>query len=201
MARYQAELKMPDFSQLAQEDYIAHKEKFTVPAGLTVLNVLITTKDRSEADAEALAAKVEAEARAHPDQFDALIATYSDDPSKATDHGRVENAGDAKKYAPAFAAASAALKKAGDISPVVKTTHGLHVIKLVERTPASTRAFADVKAEIIQRLRGEYVDKQMRTYTDTLRNLPLDANPELVASLRDRYGAADPASPVADKQP
>jgi peptidyl-prolyl cis-trans isomerase C len=199
MARYRAELKMPDFGQLAQEDYIAHKEKFAVPAGLAVLNVLITTTDRSQADADALAAKVEAEARAHPDQFEALVDKYSDDPSKTISHGRVENAADAKKYAPEFAAASAALKKVGDISPVVKTTHGLHVIKLVERTAARTRPFAEVKEEIIQRLRSDYIDKQMRTYTDTLRNLPLDANPELVASLRDRYGAADPASQA--KQP
>jgi peptidyl-prolyl cis-trans isomerase C len=81
---------------------------------------------------------------------------------------------------------------------VTKTTHGFHVIKLVERKAARTRPFAEVKAEIVARLGSEYVEKEMRTYTDTLRNMPIDANPDLVASLRTRFGTAPEAPDAAN---
>ncbi len=186
--RFKAELKLPDFSELAQEDYIANKSKYVNPGMLVVKHVLIATKNRSEDQAKAIAETVVAEAKAHPDQFDALIDKYSDDPSKKVNKGVMENAGDASKYVPEFATASSALKKPGDVSAPVKTAYGFHVIKLIERTSDKPSSFADVKDQIVARLRSEYVEKQVRAFTDTLRNLPVDANPGLVASLRTRYG-------------
>jgi len=207
---FKTELALPDFGKLAQEEYIAHKETYGVPADLTVQNVLIKIKDRGDgktpmdrteqiAAAKAIADKVAADATAHPDQFDALIDTYSEDPDKATGKGRVEDAGSATKYAKEFAAASRALKNVGDVSPVTRTTYGFHVIKLLDRKPAQQHAFAEVKDEIVTRLRTEYVDKQVRLHTDTLRNLPIDANEQAVASLRSRYGAPAEPPPAAAK--
>jgi peptidyl-prolyl cis-trans isomerase C len=162
--------------------------------------VLIDTKGRGEAEALKLAETVQKEARAHPDQFDALVEKYSDDPSKGANRGRMDDAGDASRYVAEFAAAATKLAKPGEISPVVKTEYGYHVLKLVERTADKPRAFAEVKPEIVARLRSEYIDKQVRTYSDTLRNQPLDANPDLVASLRTRYGQVETV-PAAAKKP
>ncbi len=52
-----------------------------------------------------------------------------------------------------FEKAAYALAKAGDISPVVKTEFGYHIIKLTEVQPGSTKAFADVKEQILATVR------------------------------------------------
>lgn len=200
LQRFKANIKLPDFSQLAQEDYIAHKKNYLVRGKQEVQHILISTKTRSEADAKALAETVTQEAKAHPDQFDALVEKYSDDPSKTSNQGHMDNAGDATKYVPEFAAAASALKAVGDISPPVKTSFGFHVMKLIARTSDTQRSFAEVKGDIIEQLGKEYSEKQMRTYTDTMRNLPLDGNAEMLATLRTRYGEAEvppPAPPAA----
>jgi peptidyl-prolyl cis-trans isomerase C len=197
LQRFRAEMKLPDFGALAKEDYIANKEKYVAPGKLTVEHVLISSKSRSEDEARQLAETVRKEAVAHPDQFEALVDKYSDDMSKTTDHGKVNNAGDATRYVPEFAAAAKALNKPNEISPIVKTQFGFHVMKLIERSADGTRSFADVKDEIVTRLRAEYIDKEVKTHVDTLRNLPLDANPDIVGALRTRYGP--PPTPNAPK--
>jgi len=197
--QFKKDLKLPDFSELAQEEYVGNKEKYVLPGKLSVKHVLISTKARSEDEAKAIADTVEKEAKEHPDQFDALVEKYSEDPSKAGNKGLMTEAG-SDRYMPAFSEAAKALKKPGDISPVVKTKFGFHVIKLIERTPDHQQAFADVREQIIERLRTDYVDKAMSNYTDTLRNQPIDANPDLVASLRTRYGMS-PALPEAPADP
>lgn len=198
MQQFKDTIKLPDFDQLAHEDYIAHKEKYIKRGQIVVKHVLVSTKTRSEDDARKLAETIEKEAKAQPDQFDALVDKYSDDPGKETNHGEMADAGDSSKYVPEFAAASSALKKVGDISPPVKSTFGFHVVKLTERTTDAARSFAEVKPEIVSRLRNEYIDKQVRTYSDTLRNQPLDANEANVASLRSRYGQVSSVSADAE---
>jgi hypothetical protein len=49
--------------------------------------------------------------------------------------------------------------------------------------------FDAAKAEIIEDLRTTYIDKSVTTHTDEVRNRHIDANPDVVASLRERYGS------------
>jgi peptidyl-prolyl cis-trans isomerase C len=199
MQRYKSDVKVPDLDELAHEEYLGHKEKYASLGTLTVKHILISTKDRTEDAAKALADTVDKEVLAHPEQFDALIEKYSDDASKAQNHGVVAHA-DSSDYASPFADASKALKKPGDISPVTKTSFGFHVIRLVERKAAQPRSFEEVRSQIIAQLSSEYVEKQVKDHMDDLRNRPMDANAELVASLRDRYGNASlPADPASSK--
>jgi peptidyl-prolyl cis-trans isomerase C len=198
MLKFRDELKIPDFNQLAQEEFIAHKETYIEHGRIDVKHVLIGTKTRSDADAKALAETVLKEATAHPDQFDALIEKYSDDPSKMQNHGVMADAGD-KKYVREFSAAANALKKPGELSPLVKTDFGYHVLQLIARTPDRKPAFAEVKDQIVAKLRSDYVEKQLKAHGDELRNRPLDANAELVGSLRGRYGVATEAEPTPAK--
>lgn len=195
MTRFKADIQVPDLNQLAKETYLGNKTKYVTPGKLVVKHILISTKEHTGAEAKALAEKVEKEVKAQPDQFDALIEKYSEDPSKGANHGVMENAG-GEQYHPAFAAASRALKKPGELSPLVETSFGFHIIKLVERTPDKQQTFDEVREQIVKKLRAEYIDKTVRGHTDGLRNQPIDANPELVASLRARYGNT-PRPPVS----
>jgi peptidyl-prolyl cis-trans isomerase C len=194
LQQIKSDLKMPDFDELAKEEYIGHPEKYVTPGKLDVKHILISFDKHDEADAYTLAQKVDAEAKAHPDQFDALIEKYSEDPSKDQNHGLMPDAS-SKRYVVSFSTAANALKIPGEISPVVKTKFGYHVLKLVRRTSDTPRKFADVKPEIVDKLRGDYTQKAVKQHTDEIRNRPINATPEVVASLRDRYGKP-PAIPL-----
>lgn len=194
MERFKAEIKVPDLTQLAKETYVGNKAKYILPGRLDVKHILISTKSRPEAEARELADNVDKEAKASPDQFDALVEKYSDDPSKERNHGLMTNAG-GEQYQPAFAEASRALRKVGEISPVVQTTFGFHIIQLVERTQDRQLSFDEARGDILRKLQAEYVEKAVRNHTDQITNRPIDANSDLVASLRSRYGEIErPAS-------
>ena len=183
---YRKNLKLPDFNGLAQEYYLGHKSEFVVPGTVDVEHVLVSTKDRSEADAKARIGEVQAAAKAHPDQFGALIEKYSDDPSKKDNHGLIEDAASGKTVAP-FAKAAADLKQPGEVSPIIKTQYGFHVLKLIKRKAGTQKAFEDTRQELVNRLQGEWIDKQVTEYTGQMRGKALEANPDLVASLRTRF--------------
>lgn len=194
MNRFRSEIKVPDMTQLAREEYLGNKEKYTEPGSFDVRQVLIRTNTHTDAEAKALADTVETEAQAHPDQFESLVQKYSEDQSKASNQGVLHQI-NTNKYAPELAKAALALTKPGQISPVVKTKYGYHVMQLIERTPDKQKTFDEVRDEIVKRQRDEYIDKTVKNKTDTIRNEPLDANPDMVASLRTRYGTA-PAVPT-----
>jgi peptidyl-prolyl cis-trans isomerase C len=188
MRHFRDEIKVPNLSALAKEEYLGHKEKYVVPELIEVKQVLVSADSRSEEAARKIAEDVEQKAMEHPDQFDALVDQYSDDPYKKSSHGIVTDAGNSKST-PEFGEAARALKKPGEISPVFKTRLGYHVLKLERRTTPRQKTFAEVQDEILARLRDEYIQKTVRGHTDALRNKQLDANPDLVASLRTRYGS------------
>lgn len=183
---YRDSLKQPDFTELAHEYYLSHKSEFVTPGEVDVEHVLVSDKDRAEDAAKARIGEVEATARAHPEQFDKLVEKYSDDPSKADNHGLIKDANSGNMAAP-FAKAAEALKKPGDISPIVKTEFGYHVLKLVAHKPDTQNSFDEIRAGLIDKLRNDWIDQRMAQYTGDLRGKPLDASPELVASLRTRY--------------
>lgn len=187
-------LKMPAFDELAHEYYLSHTDQFVVPGEIDVEHVLVSSKDRGGDAAKAIIGKVEAEAKAHPDRFEALVEKYSDDPSKKDNHGLIADAASGKTV-PAFAKAARALKNPGDISPIVRTEFGYHVLKLISRKPDTQQPFAAVKAQLVQKLRSDWIDQQVAQHTGDMRGKPLNASPELVASLRTRYMPPDTVTP------
>jgi peptidyl-prolyl cis-trans isomerase C len=65
---------------------------------------------------------------------------------------------------PQFEQAAFAMK-VGDVSDIVETQFGYHIIKLTNKQEAKTDSFADVKPKIVQYLKG----KQMGQFFETLR--------------------------------
>lgn len=195
MLKFKEDLKYPDFSALAKEDFVGHREKYVLQPKIDVKHVLISTKTHTKDEARELAGTVQKEAAAKPGEFDALIEKYSEDPSKPKNHGLMPDAG-TERYVRAFSDAAKELKKPGEVSPVIETPFGYHVLQLVGTTPAAQPKFEDVKDKIIAQMHAEYTEKQVRLHTDTIRNLPIDATPALIESLRTRYDAATPAAPA-----
>lgn len=70
---------------------------------------------------------------------------------------------------PAFESAAFSLKP-GEISNVVETQYGYHIIKMVDRKPAGTDAFDDVKGRIKSYLQVQEIQKGIGDYLEKLRH-------------------------------
>lgn len=198
MQRFQKDLKVPDFEQLAKEEFIAHRDHYAAPGPIDVQRVLIGAKEHGGRDAARdLAYKVRGEAAAAPDQFDALVDKYSDDPDKATTHGIVHDVL-ATKPDGRLRNAVEGMQKPGEISDALATYDGFQVVKLIATAPPVPRTYEQVHDKIVDSLRSNYVDSERRDFIDHLGSQKLDANPEAVASLRTRYETtvAAPSDPA-----
>ncbi len=144
----------------------AYKE----PAKVRASHILIGTRDKSDAEKAELKKKAQevlVEVKKPGADFAALAKKYSDCPSK-------ENGGDLnffpreKAMVEPFAAAAFAMK-VGDISDIVETEFGYHIIKVTDRREPSTTSLAEATPSIREQLRREKISAEMQKYTEALR--------------------------------
>lgn len=144
----------------AQTTYKAEIDRFSTPAETHARHILIAGKDDA---ARAKAEKILADLRAGAN-FEQLAREHSADPGSAAKGGDLGFFPEGKMV-PAFEAAAAALKNPGDLSPIVPTQFGFHIIRLEGRKPASVKPFDEVKeelrAEIIAKLKAEARNKEV----------------------------------------
>jgi peptidyl-prolyl cis-trans isomerase D len=134
--------------------------RFKTQAEVRASHILITApKDASAADkakAKAQAEALLAQVKAHPDQFAQIAQKESQDPGSAAKGGdlgyfsRGMIAG-----GQAFDDAAFGLKK-GEISGVVQTDFGYHIIEATDVKPSATQSFDEVKDTITR----DYVAQQ-----------------------------------------
>lgn len=140
--------------------YKAEPERFTAPAEVHARHILITgTDDAARSKAE----KILADLRAGAD-FEQLAREHSADPGSAAKGGDL-GFFPKGKMVPAFEKAAFALKKTGELSPVVQTPFGFHIIRLEGRKPATVKPFDEVKdelrAETIAKLKNDARKKEV----------------------------------------
>ncbi|MFM4992721.1 peptidylprolyl isomerase [Aeromonas veronii] len=138
--------------QDAQDYYDQHQDLFQRAERRHVAHILIPFgKDEKAAEqkAEAVLAKAKA-----GDDFAALAKADSSDTFSAKKGGELDWF-EKGVMDPAFEKAAFVLNKAGDLSGVVKSPFGFHIIKLLGVEAAKTKPFADVKEETITRLQAD----------------------------------------------
>ena len=143
--------------QDAQDYYDQHQDLFQRPERRQVAHILIPFgKDEKAAEqkAEAVLAKAKA-----GDDFAALAKADSSDTFSAKKGGELDWF-EKGVMDPAFEKAAFALAKAGDLSAVVKSPFGFHIIKLLAVEPAKTKPFVDVMSDTIARLQSEKAKEQ-----------------------------------------
>jgi peptidyl-prolyl cis-trans isomerase C len=166
-ALVRAEGPAPDpavLERMARNEYDAAPEKFSTPEQIRVSHILISAR---ACEAESRAREVLSKARLPGADFAALAREYSDDRGSAARGGDLGLLSKAK-MAPAFEKAAFALKQPGDLSDVVKTELGYHVIRLDQRTPAKRQPFDAVRETIVKNLAQAQVASSRQQTVDRL---------------------------------
>jgi peptidyl-prolyl cis-trans isomerase C len=157
--------------QAAKDFYEKNKGKIQAPERLHLRHIFVlvdpkaTPADREKAKQKAqdLLKRVQG-----GEDFAKVATEASDDPSSKSRGGDIGLVGHGQTP-PAFEAAAFALKKPNDLSPVVESNIGFHIIQLLERMPASTVPFEQVKGRIEQMLKQQQVQKLFQARADQLR--------------------------------
>ncbi len=148
--------------------YDAHKEDFTITKErLKLAQILIALPPKPTAAQESAAEKKADMIRARAakgDDFGDLARVYSDDVSKS-------NGGELGWFAPSDVMDQilAAVKplKPGEISAPVRTSHGIHLVKLEEHEVPGVQPLSEVKAPIRAHLVDEQSGAQLQKWVDS----------------------------------
>ncbi|QBQ53529.1 peptidylprolyl isomerase [Nitrosococcus wardiae] len=167
--REQALADNPDFEALARERYQANTEQYQLPEQVKVSHILIKAEERSEEEAKQLVEKVRKLALTEEKPFAELAVEYSEDSSVKRNKGDLGFIARGNTVKP-FEEAAFALQQPGDLSPVVKSRFGFHIIRLEERQPARTQSFEQVKDKLVQQAQQTYLNKVVQTHLNQIRN-------------------------------
>ena len=149
----------------AKDFYDKNPDKFTQPESVRASHILLLTKDADEAGKKAARTKIDAllkRAKAGED-FAALAKENSQD-------GSASQGGDLGffprgRMVPEFDQAVFALKP-GEISEVVGTQFGYHIIKLTEKKEGSTVPFDQVKPQVVEYLSNQKKQQRVDSFID-----------------------------------
>ncbi len=142
-----------------QRYYAQNSEQFSLPEQVRASHILLKTDGKNEAEVKAKAEDVLKQAKSGAD-FAALATTYSDDDSNAKNGGDLDYFGRGRMV-PEFEAAVFAMQP-GQVSDLVKTQYGFHIIKLVDKKAGSTRSLAEVQDQIRDQLAFERAQAEVQ---------------------------------------
>ncbi len=150
-----------DFAALAREHYVARISQYQIPEQFKVAHILKRVScgcERAEKQQqiEQVLSRLQA-----GEEFAALAKTESDDTGSATQGGDLGQWLKRDELATPFADAMVKLEP-GQLSGVVETKFGFHIIKLLDRQPARQQSFEEVQPGIEQSLRENYGKDQLK---------------------------------------
>jgi len=151
-----------------QDFYKQNLDLYRVQNRMHVQHILFKTTGKTDAEVMEIRKKAEevlAKARKGAN-FEDLAKEYSqDDTTKAKggDLGWIQRG----QTVPEFEQAAFALKK-GEISDLVKTMFGFHIIKLIDREEARTKTFDEVRASIVPIIASQMAQEQAAEITERM---------------------------------
>jgi peptidyl-prolyl cis-trans isomerase D len=133
--------------------YKTNMSQYQTPAQVRASHILLKTEGKDEKAVQAQAEEILKQVKAPGADFAALAKKYSEDDSNSANGGDLDYFGRGRMVAEFEQAAFG--MKAGEISNVVKTAFGFHIIKVVDNQPEKTRPLAELKAEIEDQLKWQ----------------------------------------------
>lgn len=156
----------------AQKYYSEHAKEFGTTEQRQAAHILINAAANApQAEQDAAKAKAEqllAQLKQQPDRFAELAKQNSQDPGSAVNGGDLGFFGQGQMVKP-FEDATFALKQ-GEMSGLVKTDFGYHIIKLIAIKPARVPAFDEVREGIVGKLREQKAADKFAELADKFSN-------------------------------
>jgi peptidyl-prolyl cis-trans isomerase C len=204
------ELKISISDDAAKKFYDENPSRFEQPEQVRASHILLSTRDL--ATGTELSEELQKTKRKQMDalhkravggeDFAKLAKEFSEDNGTKDEGGEITLAKGAQGVPPEFEAAAFSLTT-NQVSDVITSQIGYHLIKLNEKIPAKMVAFADVSDELKEALKAQELQKQL-SESDFLEKLRRDAKVEIldekVKKLYDLLEAGKP-EPKPDAQP
>jgi peptidyl-prolyl cis-trans isomerase C len=157
----------PDFTDLAKERYHSRRGEYAVPERRRIRHILLRAGTPEERAARRPEAEAILQRLRQGEAFPALAKENSEDDESATDGGDLGYLPRGRLVSPLDDAAFS-LSGPGEISGIVETRYGLHLITVVDIKPGRTFSFEEVKDSIITRLKTEYVKNEMAAWRSSV---------------------------------
>jgi peptidyl-prolyl cis-trans isomerase D len=132
-----------------EREYNNNLEQYSTPEQVRASHILLKTEGKDDAAVKAKAEELLKQARAGADFAD-LARKNSEDEASAKNGGDLDYFGKGRMV-PEFDAAVFSMQP-GQISDLVKTQYGYHIIKLVDKKAATTRSLAEVRQQLNDQL-------------------------------------------------
>lgn len=179
--KYIEELELPNFDNIAHEEYLLNKKRFKQPETVHAQHILIEI-DQNEQLAKIKAEKVYEKLISGKYSFEELAEEYSADPSVKNNKGDL-GVFSRGRMVPEFENEAFRLK-IGEISQPIKTQFGFHIIKIVETSPEKELDFNEVKDDLISTLKIKFKrDAYNRKMYDALMTPDFKINDEMLKKL------------------
>jgi peptidyl-prolyl cis-trans isomerase D len=163
-----------------ERTYNQNFEQYSTPEQIRASHILLKTEGKDDAAVKAKAEEILKQAKGGAD-FAELAKKNSEDESNNKNGGDLDFFGRGRMV-PEFDAVAFALQP-GQISDVVKTQFGYHIIKLTDKKPAVTKPLAEVKDQLAEQLQYERAQTQAQTTADQIaKELTKPADFERVAA-------------------
>jgi len=150
--------------------YDANPNYFKQPEQVKVSHILIKV-DSGATETQKAQARIEIvkikQKLKNGEDFAALAREYSQDSSSANG-GALGYFGRDQIPVKPFADAAFALQP-NEISDIVETPMGYHLIKVVDKRPERTIAFAEVKGQLNQNLKNQEIEQEVKLYIEDLK--------------------------------
>lgn len=164
--------------------YDSHQDRYQVGEERRASHILITVEgDGGKDKARAKAEEVLKEVRKAPAKFADLARQYSQDPGSAKKGGDLGFFGRGMMVKPFDDAAFG--QKEGEISDLVESDYGFHIIKVTGIKPARVRPFEEVRADIEAELKRQAATRKFAEAAESFNNMV--------------YEQSDSLQPVVDK--
>jgi peptidyl-prolyl cis-trans isomerase D len=149
--------------------YNQNIQQYQVPNRVHAQHILLMTVGKTDAEVAEAKQKIEdilAQAKKKGANFDELAKKYSEDPGSKTKGGDLGWIVQGQTV-PEFEKAAFSLNK-GEISDVIKTQYGFHIIKVLDKETAHTKPFDEVKDSIRAPYMLQKADQQAAAEADQI---------------------------------
>ena len=169
-------------AQDIQRNYEDNQQQYSTPEQLRASHILLKTEGKDDAavkkQAEDLLAKVKAGA-----DFAQLATKFSEDESSRVKGGDLDFFPKGQMV-PEFDKAAFSMK-VGEISPLVKSQYGYHIIKVTDKRAAATKSLDEVRAQIEDQIKWDRAQSEaQRVADDVAKSLKKPSDIDTVAKGR-----------------